>query len=70
MLGAGSDQFYSVRGDDTVFAGRGDDWCITVGDERSGDVIDGGPGTEDAFDADAGDTVTGFEVGPEPCYGC
>jgi len=70
VLGAGSDQFYSIRGDDTVLGGRGDDWCITVFDERSGDVIDGGPGNEDTYDADTGDAVTGFESGPEPCYGC
>ena len=70
VLGAGHDQWYSDRGEDTVFAGPSDDWCITAFDERPGDVIDGGPGMEDTFDADAGDTVTGFEIGPEPCYGC
>ncbi len=70
VLGAGNDQWYSDRGEDTVYAGRGNDLCITVFDDEPGDVIDGGPGIEDTFDADIGDSVTGFEVGPEPCYGC
>lgn len=69
-LGAGRDQFYSDRGQDIVYAGRGDDFCITVFDGRPGDVIHGGAGTEDAFDADVGDTWAGFEVGPQPCIGC
>jgi len=69
-LGAGGDQWYSVRGQDVVYAGRGNDWCITVFDDLPGDVIDGGRGTDDVFDADVGDTVTGFEIGPEACYGC
>lgn len=70
MLGAGGDFFNSLRGEDRVYAGRGNDLCITVADGRPGDFVDGGPGIEDRFDADATDSWTGVEIGPEVCNGC
>lgn len=69
-LGAGSDQFYSDRGVDLVRGGTGSDLCLTVADGKPGDVVDGGPGTEDAFDTDPSDAWTNVEVGPRPCIGC
>ena len=69
-LGAGADQFYSDRGVDVVRGGAGSDLCLTVADGRPGDVVDGGPGTEDAFDTDPSDAWTNVEVGPKPCIGC
>jgi hypothetical protein len=70
MLGAGADLFTSLRGVDRVYAGRGNDLCLTVADGRPGDFIDGGPGTEDRFDADASDSWSAVEIGPEICNAC
>jgi len=69
MLGPGRDSFDSTRGVDVVKAGTGDDFCLTVKDGRPGDMIDGGPG-EDHFDADATDSWTAVEIGPEICNAC
>ena len=70
MLGAGRDLFYSDRGIDVVHGGAGSDFCLTTADGRPGDVVDGGLGDEDQFDADTTDSWTSVEVGPEPCIGC
>jgi Ca2+-binding RTX toxin-like protein len=69
MLGPGRDSFDSSRGVDVVNAGRGDDFCLNVKDGRPGDMIDGGPG-EDHFDADATDSWSAVEIGPEICNAC
>ncbi len=70
FLGTGRDQFYSDRGIDVVHGGPGSDFCLTTADGQPGDVVDGGLGDEDQFDADATDSWTSVELGPEPCFGC
>jgi hypothetical protein len=53
-----------------VYGGPGYDYCLSVFDDEPGDVIDGGEGVNDTYDADPGDMVTGVEVGPTTCWAC
>jgi hypothetical protein len=68
-LGAGPDTAVAIHGIDAIYAGPGIDTCLSTFDEMPGDVIDGGEGIQDQYDADAGDTVMNVESGPQVC-GC
>ena len=68
-LGAGPDTAYAEHGIDAIYAGPGRDTCLSVWDESPGDLIDGGEGVNDQYDADVGDTAINVESGPEAC-GC
>jgi hypothetical protein len=68
-MGAGADTAQAWRGIDAIYAGPGRDTCLSVWDESPGDLIDGGEGANDQYDADVGDIAINVEIGPEAC-GC
>jgi len=68
-LGTGPDTASAQHGIDAIYAGPGLDTCLSVWDESPGDLIDGGEGVSDQYDADEGDIAINVESGPEPC-GC
>jgi len=68
-MGAGGDTATAWRGIDAIYAGPGEDTCLSVWDESPGDLVDGGEGANDQYNADEGDTAINVESGPEGC-GC
>jgi Ca2+-binding RTX toxin-like protein len=52
---ADADEIYGGRGDDDLFGGDGDDY-LNAADDRAGDEVNCGDGTDDGV-ADIGDTV-------------